>query len=216
MNHPDKYLAKRYDTPNRSAAFTDAVYAGDSADRATLMGRMNAAQRSYDPPAPAYIPLVGEMHGHTNLSDGRPDIDTYFRNIRDLAKLDFAVLSDHDHGGVGSAELWSGNPSKWELTRRARRKYGEDIGDTPFTTVLHRILGGVAMAGLGTAVFIPLILFDLLNGGFAIIHFVIGMLEASLYGTLGVYDVIRRIIRRRRAEGQRLEEEKQAWEGYLN
>lgn len=104
----------------------------------------------------------------------------------------------------------------WELTRRTRRKYGEDIGDTPFTTVLHRILGGVAMAGLGTAVFIPLILFDLLNGGFAIIHFVIGMLEASLYGTLGVYDVIRRIIRRRRAEGQRLEEERQAWEGYLN
>ena len=72
------------------------------------------------------------------------------------------------------------------------------------------------MAGLGTAVFIPLILFDLLNGGFAIIHFAIGMLEASLYGTLGVYDVIRRIIRRRRAEGQRLEEERQAWEGYLN
>ena len=104
----------------------------------------------------------------------------------------------------------------WELTRRARRKYGEDIGDTPFTTVLHRILGGVAMVGLGTVVFIPLILFDLLNGGFAMIHFVIGMLEASLYGTLGVYDVIRRIIRRRRAEGQRLEEEKQAWEGYLN
>ena len=66
MNHPDKYLAKRFDTPNRSAAFTDAVYAGDSADRATLMSRMNAAQRSYDPPAPAYIPLVGEMHGHTN------------------------------------------------------------------------------------------------------------------------------------------------------
>ena len=61
MNHPDKYLAKRFDTPNRSAAFTDAVYAGDSADRATLMGRMNAAQRSYDPPAPEFIPLVGEI-----------------------------------------------------------------------------------------------------------------------------------------------------------
>ena len=26
MNHPDKYLAKRYDTPNRSKAFTDIVY----------------------------------------------------------------------------------------------------------------------------------------------------------------------------------------------
>lgn len=104
----------------------------------------------------------------------------------------------------------------WELTRRARRKNGEDTGDTPFTTVLHRILGGAAVAGLLTVVFIPLILFDLLNGGFAIIHFAIGMLEASLYAVLGVYAAIRRIIRRRRAEVQRLEEERQAWEGYLS
>jgi len=103
----------------------------------------------------------------------------------------------------------------WELTRRARRKNGEDTGDTPFTIVLHRILGGAAMAGLLTVVFIPLILFDLLNGGFAIIHFAIGILEASLYAILGACAVIRRIIRRRRAERQRLEEEKQAWEGYL-
>ena len=35
------------------------------------------------------------MHGHTNLSDGAPDIDTYFANIRNLAKLDFAVLTDY-------------------------------------------------------------------------------------------------------------------------
>lgn len=104
----------------------------------------------------------------------------------------------------------------WELTRRARRKNGEDTGDTLFTTVLHRILGGAAVAGLGTAVCIPLILFDLLNGGFAIIHFAIGMLEASLYAALGVYAAIRRIIRRRRAERQRLEEERQAWEEYLS
>ena len=72
------------------------------------------------------------------------------------------------------------------------------------------------MAGLGPAVFIPLILFDLLNGGFAMIHFAIGMLEASLYAVLGVYAAIRRIIRRRRAEVQRLEEEQQVWEGYLS
>ena len=103
----------------------------------------------------------------------------------------------------------------WELTRRARRKNGEDTGDTPFTTVLHHILGGAAMAGLLTVVFIPLILFDVLNGGFAIIHFAIGILEASLYAIFGVYAVIRRVIERRRAERQRLEEEKQAWEGYL-
>jgi hypothetical protein len=103
----------------------------------------------------------------------------------------------------------------WELTRRARRKNGEVSGDTPFTVTLSRILRGAAVAGLGTVVFIPLIFLDLLNGGFAMIHFAIGILEASLYAAWGIYTVVRRIIQRRRAEQQRLEEEKQAWEGYL-
>ena len=69
MNHPDKYLAKRFDTPNRSQAFTDIVYSAASDTPSALWKRMNSAQRSLDPPPPDLIPLVGEMHGHTNLSD---------------------------------------------------------------------------------------------------------------------------------------------------
>ena len=121
MKHPDKYLAKRYDTANRSAAFTDAVYCKADATGADLQ----AVWRGYDPPAPELIPLVGEMHGHTNLSDGRPDIDTYFRNIRDLAGLDFAVLTDHDHGGVGKPDLWEGSPSKWDVIKQKVAQYCE-------------------------------------------------------------------------------------------
>ena len=102
-----------------------------------------------------------------------------------------------------------------ELTRRARRRSGEDLRDTPFTGTLRLLLKITALAGLLTVTLIPLILFDLLNGGFALIHFAIGILEASLYAIFGVYAVIRRVIDRRRAERQRLEEEKQAWEGYL-
>ena len=98
---------------------------------------------------------------------------------------------------------------------RACRRNGEDLRDTPFTVTLRPILKITALAGLLTVTLIPLILFDLLNGGFAMIHFAIGILEASLYAILGACAVIRRIIRRRRAERQRLEEEKQAWEGYL-
>jgi hypothetical protein len=66
------------------------------------------------------------MHGHTNLSDGSVDIDTYFKNIRDLAKLDFAVLTDHDHGGVGKPELWVGSPSKWDLIKQKAHEYCEE------------------------------------------------------------------------------------------
>lgn len=126
MNHSDKYMAKRYDTPNRSKDFTDTVYSGESDEQSVLWGRMNAAQRSLDPQPPELLPLVGEMHGHTNLSDGQPDIDTYFKNIRDIAKLDFAVLTDHDHGGVGKPELWVGSPSKWDLIKQKANEYCEE------------------------------------------------------------------------------------------
>ncbi len=81
----------------------------------------------------------------------------------------------------------------WELTRRARRKYGEDLRDTSFTSLLHRILSITAVTGLLTAIFLPLVLFDLLNGGFAMIHLAVGIVEVTLYAVLGVYAVIQRI-----------------------
>ena len=124
MNHPDKYIAKRYDTPNRSKDFTDLVYRNEpDGTKSSMWSKLNSIQRSLDLPAPELIPLVGEMHGHSNLSDGAVDIDTYFQNIRDLAKLDFAVLTDHDHGGVGTPTLWAGCPSKWELIRQKTAEY---------------------------------------------------------------------------------------------
>lgn len=124
MNHPDKYIAKRYDTPNRSKDFTDLVYRNEpDGTKSSMWSKLNSIQRSLDLPAPELIPLVGEMHGHSNLSDGAVDIDTYFQNIRDLAKLDFAVLTDHDHGGVGTPTLWAGSPSKWELIRQKTAEY---------------------------------------------------------------------------------------------
>ncbi len=124
MNHPDKYVAKRYDTPNRSKAFTDIVYRSETDEtKDAIWLKLNSAQRSLDPAAPELVALVGEMHGHSNLSDGEPDIDTYFSNIRDLAKLDFAVLTDHDHGGVGRSTLWEGSPSKWDLIRQKTAAY---------------------------------------------------------------------------------------------
>lgn len=125
MNHPDKYKAKRFDTTGRCAEFTDIVYSENFDDADKLRAQMNASTRKFDPPAPDLKVFVGEMHGHTNLSDGQPDIDTYFRNIRDIAKLDFTAISDHDHGGVGRPTLWAGSPSKWDLIRQKVKEYNE-------------------------------------------------------------------------------------------
>ena len=134
MNHPDKYKARRFDTPGRCRAFTDVVYGAVSEDKQALKDEMRKARRSFDPPSPDLKLFVGDLHGHTELSDGGVDIDTYFQNIRDVAKLDFAALTDHDHGGVGTPTLWDGGAdSKWELIKRKVREYNEE---GKFTTIL--------------------------------------------------------------------------------
>lgn len=119
MNHPDKYKAKRFDTPGRCKEFTDIVYGVISDDKDATQAEMKKARRKFDPSAPDLELFVGDLHGHTKLSDGRVDIDFYFQNIRDRAKLDFAALTDHDHGGVAESTLWyGGKNSKWELIKR--------------------------------------------------------------------------------------------------
>jgi hypothetical protein len=134
MNHPDKYKAKRFDTPGRCREFTDTVYEKRSDNRSELWKNIKETQRKFDPPAPELKAFVGEMHGHTVLSDGRVDIDTYFKNIRDNAKLDFAALTDHDHGGVGTPTLWDGGKdSKWEIIKSKVKEY---YNEGKFTTIL--------------------------------------------------------------------------------
>lgn len=120
MTHPERKTAKRYDTPGRCRLFTDLVYRNGSVTGADLA----EAEHAFDPEPPAYRCLIGEMHGHTNLSDGSVDIDTYFKNLKNRG-VDFAAVSDHDHGGVGKPALWEGSPSKWDLIRQKAAEYDE-------------------------------------------------------------------------------------------
>src|SRR5690606_27015830 len=41
--------------------------------------------------------LWGDLHGHTNWSDGTGLPEDYFRYARDVAALDVVALTDHDH-----------------------------------------------------------------------------------------------------------------------
>ena len=135
MKHPDKYKAKRYDCTNRCSEFTDVVYSPKGSEtKSELFKRLSRARRQFEPTAPEYKPFIGEMHGHTNLSDGNVSIDDYFKNLRDVAKLDFAALTDHDHGGVGNPALWEGGEnSKWELIKSKVKEY---YNKGSFTTLL--------------------------------------------------------------------------------
>ncbi|MDI6740114.1 MAG: hypothetical protein QME74_07100, partial [Candidatus Edwardsbacteria bacterium] len=39
----------------------------------------------------------GELHGHTNLSDGYGTVGHYFRYARDTSGLEFTAVTDHDY-----------------------------------------------------------------------------------------------------------------------
>ena len=132
MQHPERKQARGIDTPGRSRRFTDAVYSG-AGDAKALYAELQAAQHAFDPPPPEYKLFIGEMHGHTSLSDGDPDIDRYFTHLRDELKLDFGAVSDHDHGGVGKPELWVGSPSKWDIIQEKVKEY---YRPGTFTTLL--------------------------------------------------------------------------------
>ncbi len=44
--------------------------------------------------------LFGELHGHSNFSDGTGTPEDYYAYADEVAGLDFAALTDHDHWGI--------------------------------------------------------------------------------------------------------------------
>ena len=132
MLHPEKKRARSVDMPGRSRKFTDMVYSGKHPEPGKLLAEVFGSERDFDPPAPQYELFCGEMHCHSNLSDGRRHVqaDDCFRSIRDIAQLDFGALSDHDHGGVGYAELWA--DGKWDLIRQKVAEYDQPGQFTTF------------------------------------------------------------------------------------
>jgi hypothetical protein len=54
--------------------------------------------------------LWADLHGHSGISDGTGTAEDYLRYARDVAGLDAAALTDHDHWGVRfldqSPDLW--------------------------------------------------------------------------------------------------------------
>lgn len=128
LNHPEKKQARGFDTPYRSDTFTEIVYSGGTVAHAAE--KLDEFINSCHPEPSPYTLLFGEMHGHTNLSDAQPDIDTYFQVAENSAKLDFCAITDHDHGGVHSTELWG---EKWDVIRQKVKEYHKP---GKFTTLL--------------------------------------------------------------------------------
>ncbi|HSD28772.1 MAG TPA: hypothetical protein VLL75_15825, partial [Vicinamibacteria bacterium] len=64
----------------------------------------------------------GDLHGHSGLSDGTGTPEDYFRYARDVAALDVAALTDHDHWGM---QPLATDPALWEEVRAQVRAFQE-------------------------------------------------------------------------------------------
>ena len=150
MDNKERKKARGFDVPMRSREYTDLVYGGGKIPDIT--SKMRETDEKLNPTESEYHIYVGEMHGHTDLSDASPNIDTYFQIARDTAKLDFCAISDHDHGSPLSSELWKtmeeGNfhhahsseyyksyvekkCSKWDVIREKVKEYAQPGTFTP-------------------------------------------------------------------------------------
>lgn len=60
--------------------------------------------------------LWADLHGHSQLSDGTGTPEDWYRYARDVAALDVAALTDHDHWGI---VLLDERPELWQRILRA-------------------------------------------------------------------------------------------------
>jgi len=64
----------------------------------------------------------GDLHGHSNISDGTGTPDDYLGYARDVAGLDAIALTDHDHWGM---EFLDEHPELWAEIRAATERFHE-------------------------------------------------------------------------------------------
>jgi hypothetical protein len=66
--------------------------------------------------------LWGDLHGHSNLSDGTGVPEDYYRYARDVAGLDVSALTDHDHWGFPFLDA---SPERWQEVTEQTRAFHE-------------------------------------------------------------------------------------------
>ena len=72
------------------------------------------------------------------------------------------------------------------LMREIARLSDNKKSDTPTTKLIHRLLLGVSIAGIITFIPFIMIFLDILNGGFAILHFICAVVILLLYLVNGI------------------------------
>jgi len=61
-----------------------------------------------------------DLQGHSNISDGSGSLDDYYSYARDVAALDIAAVTDHDHWGLGFLDQ---KPQWWKAVQQVADNY---------------------------------------------------------------------------------------------
>lgn len=89
-------------------------------------GRLEAATSNptlvSDEQPRAYRLYWGDLQGHSNFSDGSASPEEWWRYARDVARLDVAVLTDHDHWGY---TLLDQDEAAWQHLLQLSRSFYE-------------------------------------------------------------------------------------------
>ena len=88
---------------------------------ASLLGSLFVAAMVHRPACAQYQVFWGDVHGHTSHSDGKGSLDDYFTYARDVSKLDFVIVTDHDFGN-GKPTWWMPGET-WTLTQNKADEY---------------------------------------------------------------------------------------------
>lgn len=98
-----------------------AAGAGRVTARATLAdGKiLEASSAAIEVSATAPKLRWADLHGHSSISDGSGEPEDYWIYARDVAGLDAAALTDHDHWGIGFVDA---SPATWAALVRSARE----------------------------------------------------------------------------------------------
>ena len=87
----------------------------------SLVGSFFLVAMAHDPVLAQYHVYWGDVHGHTSHSDGKGSLDDYFTYARDVSKLDFVIVTDHDFGN--GKPTWRMPKETWVLTQNKAEEY---------------------------------------------------------------------------------------------
>jgi hypothetical protein len=88
---------------------------------AVLALLLSVAPLSHRSASAQYRVFWGDVHGHTSHSDGEGSLDGYFTHARDVSKLDFVIVTDHDFGNGKPG--WRMPEDTWRLTQNKADDY---------------------------------------------------------------------------------------------